>query len=73
MAVSCPLLDDVKFDLCDPASNHPQRIGRGMRDIDDSSGNVRTAVIDPNCHGPAGRDVCHPQPGAKRQRRMSGG
>jgi hypothetical protein len=24
------LLDDVKLDLCDPTSNHPQRIGRGM-------------------------------------------
>ena len=26
----CRLLDDVEFDLCDPAFNHPQRIGRRM-------------------------------------------
>ena len=26
----CKLLDDVKFDLCDPTSNHSQRIGRRM-------------------------------------------
>jgi hypothetical protein len=26
----CKLLDDVKFNLCDPTSNHPQRIGRRM-------------------------------------------
>jgi hypothetical protein len=66
------LLNDVEFDLCDPTLNHPERVGRRMRDIDNPSRNVRTAVIDPNDHGPPGPDVCHPQPGTKRQRRMSG-
>src|SRR5674476_281548 len=44
-----------------------------MRDVDNSSGNERTAVIDPNCHGPPSSDVCHAQPGAEWQRTMSGG
>src|SRR5258706_278474 len=41
--------------------------------VDISSGNERTAVIDPNCHGPPSSDVCHAQPGAEWQRTMSGG
>src|SRR6266513_4722146 len=44
-----------------------------MRDVDNSSWNERTAVIDPNCHGPPGSHVCHAQPGAEWQRTMSGG
>ena len=67
------LLDDVKFDLCNTPSNHSQRFGRSMRDVDNSSANERTAVIDPNCHGPPSSDVCHAQPGAEWQRTMSGG
>src|SRR5882672_5423889 len=51
---------------------HSQRFGRGIRDVDNSSGNERTAVIDPNCHGPPSSDVCHAQPGAEWQRTMSG-
>jgi hypothetical protein len=67
------LLDDVKFDLCETRSNHSQRISRGVGDIDNSSGNVRTTVVDPNCHGPSTGDVRHAQPCPERQRRMSGG
>jgi hypothetical protein len=67
------LLDDVKFDLCNTRSNHSQRLGRGIGDIDNSSGNVRTAVIDPNCHRFSTGDVRHAQPCAEWQRRMSGG
>src|SRR5713101_8257593 len=44
-----------------------------MRDVDNSSANERTAVIDPNCHGPPSSDVCHTQPGAEWQCTMSGG
>ncbi len=66
-------MDDVKFDLCDTASNHSQRFGRGVRDVNNSSGNVRTAVIDANCHRPPTRDVCYAQPSAKWQRRMGSG
>src|ERR1700719_4054749 len=40
---------------------------------DNSSGNERTAVIDPNCHGPPSSDVCHTQPCAEWQCTMSGG
>jgi hypothetical protein len=67
------LLDDVKFDLCKSASNHPQRLSRRIRDVDNASGNERTAVIDPNRDGAPSSDVCHAQPGAERQRAMSGG
>jgi hypothetical protein len=67
------LLDDVKFDLCKSASNHPQRLSRRIRDVDNASGNERTAVIDPNRHGPPCSDVCHAQPGAEWQRAMSRG
>src|SRR5258707_15557724 len=66
------LLDDVKFDLCNTPSNHSQRLGRRIRNVDISSCNERTAVIDPNRHGPSGSDVCHAQPGAEWQRTMSG-
>src|SRR5258706_15125346 len=62
------LLDDVKFDLCNTPSNQSQRFGRSMRDVDNSSANERTAVIDPNCHGPPSSDVCHAQPGAEAGR-----
>ena len=67
------LLDHVKFDLCKSASNHSQRLSRRIRDVDNASGNERTAVIDPNGDGPPSSDVCHAQPGAERQRAMSGG
>jgi hypothetical protein len=39
------LLDGVEFDLCETRSNHSQRISRGVGDIDNSSGNVRIAVV----------------------------
>ena len=67
------LLNDVEFDLCNAAANHPERLGGRIRDVDDASGNERTAVIDPNCHGAPSRDICHPQPGAEWQCAMSGG
>jgi hypothetical protein len=66
------LLDDVKFDLCETRSNHSQRISRGVGNIDNSSGNIGTTVIDPNCHGLSAGDVRHAQFCAERQRRMSG-
>src|SRR5579872_1282071 len=67
------LLNDVELDLRDPAFNHPKLAGGRTREIDDASGNVRTAVIDPDSHGLSGRDVRHPQLCAERQGRMSGG
>jgi len=67
------LLDNVKFDFCNAGSNHSQRLSRRIRDIDNSSGNVRAAVIDPNCHGPSAGDIRHAQPCAEWQRGMSGG
>src|SRR5947209_20051736 len=71
--VLASLLDDVKFDLRHPSSDDSQRFGGGMRDIDDASGNVRAAVIDPDRHGPAGGDVGDAHPRAERQRAVSGG
>jgi hypothetical protein len=67
------LLDDVKFDLCETLSNHPQRISRRIGNIDNSSRNVRAAVIDPNCYGPSTGEIRYTQPRAEWQRRMSGG
>src|SRR5258708_3003717 len=63
-------MDDVKFALCYTASNHSQRFGRSVRDVNNSTGDVRTAVIDPNRHRPPTSDVCYAQPSAKWQRRM---
>src|SRR6267142_529460 len=40
------LLDDVQFDLCDTPVNHSQRSGCRIGDVDDPSGNERSAVID---------------------------
>jgi len=51
-------LDDVKLDLGDAASNHSQRFGRGVGNVDNSSADIRTAIIDPDRHGlPAGTFV----------------
>src|ERR1700716_4301244 len=44
-----------------------------MGDVDHSPRHVRTAVIDPNRHGPPGRDIGHAQPCAEWQAPMSGG
>ena len=67
------LLDDVKPDICNAPSHHSQRFRRGVRDVDNSSANVWTAIIDPDRHRLPGGNVCHAHPCAKRQRRVSGG
>src|SRR5437763_16184402 len=69
---SCQLLDDVKFDLCDTASDHSQRFGRGVGNVNNASGDVRAAVINADRHGPPTCDVRYAQPGAEWQRRMRG-
>jgi hypothetical protein len=38
-------LDDVKFDLCDTASNHSQRFGRSVGNVNNPAADVRTAVM----------------------------
>lgn len=45
-----PLLDDVKFDLCDTVSNHSQFFGRSIGNIDDPTADKRAAVIDADRH-----------------------
>src|SRR5664279_1049934 len=67
------LLHDVELDVGDALSNHSQRLRRGIGNVDHASGNVRSAVIDPDRHRAAGRDIRHPQPRAERQGRMRGG
>jgi hypothetical protein len=62
-----------RHQVCNARSNHSQRLGRRIRDVDNSSGNVRTAVIDPNCHGPSTGDVGHAQSCSEWQRWMRGG
>jgi hypothetical protein len=69
---SCRLLDDVKLDLCDTASNHSQRFGRSVGNVNNPSADVRTAVIDANRHGLPTGDVRYAQPGAEWQRGMGG-
>ena len=69
---SCRLLDDVKFDLCDTASNHSQRFGRSVGNVNNPSADERTAVIDANRHGLPTGDVRYAQPGAEWQRGMGG-
>ena len=68
----CRLLDDVKLDLCDTASNHSQRFGRSVGNVNNPSADVRTAVIDANRHGLPTGDVRYAQPGAEWQRGMGG-
>ena len=68
-----PLLHDVEFDLGNTLPHHPERVGRGIGDVDNAPLNIGTAVIDPYRHRPAARDVGHAQLGAERQRRMGGG
>ena len=71
-ATSRQLLHDVKFDLGDPAVHHSQRIGRGIGDVDHTSVDVRTAVVDPNRHRAPGGDIGHLQLCAEWQRWMRG-
>jgi len=73
LAATSALLNDVEFDLRDAAFHHPKLAGGRTREIDNASGNVGTAVIDPDSHGLSGRYVRHPQLCAERQGRMSGG
>jgi hypothetical protein len=49
--LSYELVHDLHSDLCESSSNHSQRIGRGIGDVDISSGDERTAIIDPDCYG----------------------
>jgi len=43
--VQAALLDDVELDLRDTLPSHPQRIGRGIRDVDYA---LRTCTADVN-------------------------
>ena len=40
------LLNDVNFDLRNPAANNSQSVSRRIRDVNNSSWNERTTVID---------------------------
>jgi len=66
------LLHDLHSDLCESRSNHSQPIGRGIGDVDIPSGDERTAIIDPDCYGPPGRNVRQAQFCAEWQCRMRG-
>src|ERR1700687_2852262 len=46
-----PLLHDIKLDVRDTLADHSQRLGRGIGDVDNAPGNVRTAIVDPDRHG----------------------
>src|SRR5262245_11233441 len=67
------LVDDVELNLRNAAVDDSQCFRCRIRNIDDSPGNVWTAVVDANRHKPAGRHVCHTQLGTERQRRMRRG
>ena len=67
-----PLLHHVELHLRQPAIDHAQRIGGGMGDVDNSSGNVGAAVVDPNRHRMPVADIGDAQPRAERQGRMRG-
>jgi hypothetical protein len=66
------LMNDVKFNLRNTSIDNSQSFCRRIRDVDNASGNVWTAVIDANCDRSPGRDICHAQPGTEWQRRVSG-
>ncbi len=63
-------MNDVKFDLGDAALNYPQRFGRGIGDINNTSRNERTSIVDPNHDRAPIDEIGHAQSRAKRQRRV---
>src|ERR1700688_1837736 len=67
------LLHDVELDVGDTLSDHSERLRRGIGNVDDASGNVGSAVVDPYRHRLAGRDIGHAQPRAEREGRMRSG
>jgi len=60
-------MNNVKFNLRDTLFDNAYPFGSSNGDINRSSSDERTAVIDPNCHGTSISDVCHAQPGTKWQ------
>ena len=61
------LVNNVKFNFRDTLIDDAYSFRSCIRDIDSSSSNERTAVIDPNGHGTSISDVCYAQPGAEGQ------
>src|SRR5262245_20163365 len=68
-----PLLNHVKFNLCDSAPYYPQRFTGRIRHVHNAAWYVGASVIDTNCYGPSGGDIRHPQSGSKGERPVSGG
>ena len=61
-------MNNVKFNFRDTLIDDADSFRSGIRDIDSSSSNEWTAVIDPNGHGTSiCADVCYAQPGAEGQ------
>jgi hypothetical protein len=67
------LSNDLELHLRNPAFDHADCLGSRIRQIDRSSGDIRTPVIDANRHGLPGLYVCDAQPRAKWQCSVSGG
>jgi hypothetical protein len=67
------LVNDVEFDLRNTLLHNSEPFGGRIRDVDDSSGNERTTVINPNCHGPPIGDVRNTHSRAEWHRTVSGG
>src|SRR4051794_2074591 len=67
------LFHHVQLDLRDTSSGNSKRLGSGRRDVDDTSRDERTAVIDPNGHRSPGGDVGDTHLGTERQSAVSGG
>jgi len=55
------LLHDIQFHLRDAAADHAERSGCRIGDVDDASGNVGAAIVDPNRHGLPVGDIGHAQ------------
>ena len=68
-----PLRNDFEFDLRDTRSGHSKRFCGYIGNVDDSSGNEWTTIIDPNSHGPPISHVRNSHLCAEWQRAMSSG
>ena len=67
------LLNNVKFNLRYAPIDNSQHFGGGTRNVDNTAGNERTTVIDPNRHGLPRGDVCDAHPRAEWQCTVRGG
>lgn len=69
----CGLRKDLHTDRRPRPRDKSERLGRGIREVDDCSLDVGAAIVDAHRHRLSSARVCHFNPGAQRQDAVRGG